>query len=518
MPPAALQFGSFVLDLDRLSLRGPAGEAELRPKCFEVLRHLVNHAGRLVTKDALMGAVWPDVTVTDDSLTRCISEVRRALGDEGQKLLKTVSRRGYMLDAHVTPLSGMSPTPASEPTTAPDRPVVAVLPLVNLSGGSADDYFCDGMTEDIITELSRFSELGVIARHSSFQFRGKTGDIRVVGRELGAHYILEGGLQRGRDRVRITARLLDTTTGSQRWAERYDREIEDLFAVQDELVCAIASVLLAHIRRAEVKRTLLKPPVTWQAYDHFVRGLDLHLAYQSSQDLGSLHGARQCFEEALALDPAYARPRSALAISHLSTWTNYGEPEFLQNDALVRAYEFARDAVRLEPQQAYGQAILAWVLTWRRYHDLALQALERAMALNASYSHWQIAGTLMFAGESDRALHAMQNYMQLDPFHPTSPIGWLGVNYWARGQLAEAKRYLHEAVTRSPRRVMFHYWLTAAISDLGEAQAAAAGAQNILALQPNFTISAVARPLAVFRSAHTEARFLEALRNAGLPE
>ena len=529
MPPSALRFGSFVLDLDRLRLRGPAGEVELRPKSFEVLRHLVEQSGRVVPKEALIEAVWPDVAVTDDSLTRCISEVRRALADERQEILKTVPRRGYMLDLPVAAEPGPADAHAGEtprlggpPGRAEDDPgnlpFVAVLPFVNLSGEPADDPFCDGTTEDIITELSRFSELRVIARHSSFRFKGRQVDVRQVGRELGVRYVLEGSIRRGGDRVRVTAQLVDAADGAQRWAERYDRTLEDVFAIQDEVARAIASLLLAHVRRAEARRTLLKPPATWRAYDHFVRGLDVHLAYQSSQDVAALHAARRHLEQAIRLDPAYARPHSALAISHLSSWTNYGDGEFLQAPALERAYGFARRAVRLDPQLAYGQATFAWLLTWRREHEPALRALERALRLNPGHSHWQVAATLMFAGELDRAVEAMEAYMRLDPFHPTSAIGWLGVAHCTQGHLAEAHALLREAVARSPGRAMFHYWLAATLGHMGNADAASRQARTLLALQPSFTVGGTARPLAVFRRGETEAWFLEGLRKSGLPE
>jgi adenylate cyclase len=529
MPHSALRFGPFVLDLDRLRLRGPVGEVDLRPKSFEVLRHLVERTGRVVPKEALIEAVWPDVTVTDDSLTRCISEVRRAIADERQDILKTVPRRGYLFDLPVAAehrsadaQAGETTRPGDQPgraedDAAADRPFVAVLPFANLSGEAETDSFCDGTTEDIITELSRFSELRVIARHSSFRYKGRPVDLRQVGRELGVRYVLEGGIRRSGDRVRVTAQLVDATDGAQRWAERYDRRLEDVFAIQDEVARAIASLLLAHLRRAEIERTLLKPPATWRAYDHFVRGVDLHLAYQSSQDVAALHTARRHLEQAIRLDPAYARPYSALAISHLSSWTNYGDREFLQAPALERAFGFARQAVRLDPQHAHGQATFAWLLTWRREHGPALGALVRALRLNPSHSHWQVAATLMFAGELDGAVEAMEAYMRLDPFHTTSAIGWLGVAHCARGHLAEAHALLREAVARSPDRAMFHYWLAATLGHMGNADAAGGQARTLLALQPSFTIGGTARPLAVFRSGETEAYFLEGLRRCGLP-
>src|SRR5262249_21191736 len=257
-----------------------------------------------------------------------------------------------------------------------DQPSIAVLPFANLAGNSEDDYLSHSIAEDIITELSRFSELMVIARHSSFQYKGKTADVRRVGRELGVRYVMEGSIRRGCDRMRISVQLVDAETGVHRWAERYDRKLDNVFAIQDEVVRSIAPLLVAHVTKAEVERTLLKPPATWQAYHYFMRGLDRHLSYQSSQEASALREARRLLQQSIAIVPAYARPYSALAISHLSSWVNYGDNDFLRPAALERAYQFARQAVQLDPQLAYVQVTFAHVLSWRREHEAALGALD----------------------------------------------------------------------------------------------------------------------------------------------
>jgi adenylate cyclase len=272
------QFEGYTLDLARSSLRTADRDAQLRPKAFEVLRHLVENAGRLVTKEELIRAVWPNVVVTDEVLTHCVSEVRQAIGDSKQTIIVTVPRRGYRFAATVSRVAADLPAPraplsaGSDPPSRPspllDRPSVAVLPFANLGGDPQQDYFSDGITEDIITELSRFSELLVIARNSSFQYKGKAVDIRQIGRELAVRYVLEGSVRRSGDRLRITAQLIDTATGGHRWAERYERELHDVFAVQDEVARAIVAILAAHVNRAEVERALLKPPAAWEAYEY----------------------------------------------------------------------------------------------------------------------------------------------------------------------------------------------------------------------------------------------------------
>jgi adenylate cyclase len=286
------QFGEYTLDITRGCLRTADHEVELRPKSFEILRLLVENSGRLVTKDELIRTAWPNVTVTDESLTRCISEMRQALADNDQRIIKTVPRRGYRFSIPVSRLetgAALAPQPAGanmergRRSSAADLPLdqppsdgacVAVLPFANLSGDLQQEYFSDGITEDIITELSRFSELLVIARNSTFQYKGKAVDVRQIGRELGARYVLEGSIRRAGDRIRINAQLIDAVTGIHRWAERYDRELSDVFAVQDEVARTIVAILAAHVTKAETDRTFLKPPATWEAYDYYLRGAE----------------------------------------------------------------------------------------------------------------------------------------------------------------------------------------------------------------------------------------------------
>jgi TolB-like protein len=267
------RFEGYTLNIACGSLRAADRDLQLRRKSFEVLRYLVENADRIVTKQELMKAVWPNVIVTDPVLAHCVSEVRQAIGDSKQTIIKTIPRRGYRFTAPVVrvatgaaaapqpalPAAELPPTDTSQGSQSLlDRPSVAVLPFANLNGDPQQDYFSDGITEDIITELSRFSELLVIARNSSFQYKGKAIDIRQVGRELGARYVLEGSVRRIGDRVRVAAQLIDAMTGAHRWGERYDRELHDVFAVQDEVARTIVAILAAHVNRAEIERALLK--------------------------------------------------------------------------------------------------------------------------------------------------------------------------------------------------------------------------------------------------------------------
>jgi adenylate cyclase len=211
-----------------------------------------------------------------------------------------------------------------------DRPSVAVLPFANLSSDPQQGYFSDGITEDIITELSRFSELLIIARNSSFQYKDKAVDVRQVGRELGVRYVLEGSVRRSGNRVRITAQLIDAMTGAHRWAERYDGELDDVFAVQDEMARAIVAILAAHVNRAEIERALLKPPAALEAYDFYLRGAEAFFLHVSRLTKASLPDVRHLLEQSLAMDPDYARAHAMLSRTHM-----YAYLEPLDCDYLV---------------------------------------------------------------------------------------------------------------------------------------------------------------------------------------
>jgi adenylate cyclase len=227
-----------------------------------------------------------------------------------------------------------------------------VLPFANLSGDAQQDYFSDGVTEDIITELSRFSELMVIARNSAFQYKGKAVDIRQVGRELGARYVLEGSVRRMGNRIRIAAQLIDAATGAHRWAERYDRQLHDAFAVQDEVARATVAVLAAQVNRAEIERTLLKPPAAWEAYDYYLRGAQAFFSHWTGRTNASLYDARRLLEQSLAIDPDYARAYAMLCRTHLYAYTEPFDGDYLNPAALDRALELAETAVHLDDHSA----------------------------------------------------------------------------------------------------------------------------------------------------------------------
>jgi TolB-like protein len=326
-------FEDCVLDTDRRELRRGADLLSVTPQVFDVLDYLIRNRERVVSKDDLIAAVWEGRIVSDAALTTRINVARNAIGDSGedQRLIKTLPRKGFRFVGAVqeerTPtVVAVAATHAEAPRSAltlPDRPSIAVLPFTNLSSDPEQDYLADGIVEDLITELSRFSELFVIARNSSFQYKGKATDVRQIGRELGVRYVLEGSVRRWADRIRISAQLIDAATGGHRWAEHYDRKIEDVFAVQDDVVRTIVSILAAHVRRAEIERTRAKPPNSWQAYDYYLQAAEAFAAFEASMRAERIYEARRFLQQSLARDANYARSYALLSSTHEAVYANH---------------------------------------------------------------------------------------------------------------------------------------------------------------------------------------------------
>jgi TolB-like protein len=297
---------------------------------FDLLLYLIRNRERVVSKDDLIAAIWGRRIVSDAALTTRINVARGAIGDSGelQRLIKTLPRKGFRFIGAVreeqepaTPAAAeASLEPARAALTLPDKPSIAVLPFSNLNADAEREYFADGFVGDIITELSRFSELFVIARNSSFQYKGKAVDVRQIGRELGVRYVLEGSVRRSEGRLRISAQLIDAVTGAHRWAEHYDRKLEEVFAVQDEVVRAIVALLAAHVRKAETERTRTKPPDSWQAYDYYLQAAEANASFATSLRAEDIYETRRLLKQSLAIDANYARAYALLANTHNAVW------------------------------------------------------------------------------------------------------------------------------------------------------------------------------------------------------
>jgi adenylate cyclase len=389
-------------------------------------------------------------------------------------------------------MANTEPTPASQSKAAlalPDKPSIAVLPFTNFSGDPKEDYFSDGITEDIVTELSRFSELFVIAHNSSFRYKGNSPDIRQIGRELGVRYVLEGSVRRAGERVRITGQLIDAATGGHHWAERYDRELNDVFAIQDEVARTIVAILAVHVNKAEMDRSLLKPPNTWQAYDFYMRGTASLDAFRAHFRIDDLLLARRLFERSLEIDPNYARSYCGLSLSYLLHSLNPVDQNYYDGSLLDRGCELASHAAQLDPASQQAQSCLANALIWKGEHDQAFSAFKRAKQLNPNFADFRYSQLLVLAGEHEQAIQENTTLMRLDPFYPVFAPFWSGLANYMLEHYAEARALFRECVARAPNYHHGYLWLAATCMYLGRQEEAQHAAREVVRTYPAFTVA-----------------------------
>jgi adenylate cyclase len=428
--------------------------------------------------------------------------------DMGEQNLKNIAAP---VRIHAVRTDGPAPAAAATPGLS-DKPAIAVLPFENLSGDAEQQYFSDGITEDLITELSRFHRFLVVARNSSFQYRGKAIDVKRVGRELGAAYLVEGSVRKAGTRVRITAQLIDVASGNHIWAERYDREIEDIFAIQDEVVTTIVGRLAGQVDRAGFETARRKRTESMAAYDYLLRGLEL-LRRAEHEDIEQ---ARRLFESAIALDPNFAQAHAALSLMlTIEYWDSaYSNP--LAAKALDRALVAATRAVALDENDAYCHRALAHVHHCRRSFDLADYHLDLAARLNP-HEFELIAYRSWFetcAGRPDAALTWLDQAARLDPR--------LSIWYWElRGLALYHLRRYPEAAAAFERcgtgPAFFDRFRAAAYAQAGQLDAARAEAAKALERDPDFTLTKFTK-VEPYQSKASLEHMIEGMRKAGLPE
>ena len=388
------------------------------------------------------------------------------------------------------------------------RASVAVLPFANLSSEPQQEYFSDGITNDIITDLSKFSSLFVIASNSVFAYKAKPAKVQDVGRELGVRYVLEGSVQKVKDRVRVNAQLIDVSTGHHMWAERYDRGIRDLFAVQNEVVQAIVGTLAVRVREVERRRAMRKNTDSLEAYDYVLRGRAFLAHLTRSANLE----ARRSFQRAIDLDPHYAAAYVGLGWTYRRA-VGHGWTEFV-DEALERAHDLAQEALRIE-ESAAAHGLLAWIYLARGEYELASDAAERAMALNPndSDSLSRLASVHLYMGRADEAVRAYEAALRFDPNTNADTFFALGLAYYLQGQYEESIRTLERGKSQNPNHAFIHAALAAAYAQAERSREAASSAEKVRRLHPFFEIASFGTR---FRNSRDRDRLAEGLGKAGL--
>jgi TolB-like protein/tetratricopeptide (TPR) repeat protein len=511
-----LEFGPFRLDLDAGILFHGAEPTSLGRRAVALIAALVDRAGSPVSKNALIEAAWPGKAVEESNLTVQIAAVRRLFEDlaGSGSWIETLPRRGYRyVGPAAVGLPGRAGAAHPPMLPLPDKPSVAVLPFANLSGDTEQDYFADGMVTDIIAGLSRINWLFVIARNSTTAYKGQAVDVKEVGRALGVRYVLEGSVRRQAGRVRTTCLLIEASTGTHVWAERYDRQSDDVFALQDDIALSVVGAIAPSLRRAEIGRVLRKRPDNLNAYDLVLRAqpeVDSGMPDQVARALALL-------DRSIALEPSYALAHGNAAMCHHCLFLRAG----LKEENRAASIRHARAAIIHGQDDAFALTLAGFSMGMDA-HDraAAFTAFEAALAISPSSALTYILGSVIlgWGGEAERAIEWSERGMRLSPFDSWAFAAFdaQAMGYFRIGRYEEACRAAHRSVQANPRHSITYVQLAAALARLGRIEEARAAARRVLDLHPTFRFG---RQFAGVGCDPTLAASLgEALRAAGLPE
>jgi TolB-like protein/tetratricopeptide (TPR) repeat protein len=515
-------FEEYAFDTDRRELHRGADVVSVTPQVFDLLDYLIRNRERVVSKDDLINAIWNGRIVSDGALTTRLNVARSAIGDSGeeQRLIKTLPRKGFRFVATVLEAQGPGcaavtdnriepPKPA---LALPDKPSIAVLPFQNMSDDPGQDYFADGMVDDIITALSRFKLLFVIARNSSFTYKGRAVDIKQVGRELGVRYILEGSVRKAAGKVRISGQLIDATTGAHLWADRFEGDLSDIFALQDRMTESVVSAIAPKMFQIEIDLAVRRPN-NLSAHDLCLRAVP-HL---SSWTRGGQAEALRLVSRALEIDPRYGFAARLAGSCHLQNvvegWAADPKSEIAEGLRLIRL------ALNIDGNDDTALSMLGWATaSFSSDYDTAREMVDRAVALNpnAAYAWGRRGWTYLLAGQPEEAIRSFERDIRLSPSDPrrfvTIDVG-IGIACIGLGRFDEAVAAAKNALQTRPTWRAYGC-LASALAHLGRETEAREAAAGLLETEPDFRISE--------RVAHTGASrlqlYIDGLRKAGLPE
>ncbi|MCC8938144.1 winged helix-turn-helix domain-containing protein [Bradyrhizobium sp. Arg68] len=511
------RFNDFTLDPERRELRRGGALVAVEPQVFDLLEFLIGARDRVVSRDEVLAAVWQGRIVSEATLSSRVNAARSAIGDNGeeQRLIRTLPRKGLRFVGDVREDTAPD-RPIAESPRSSEGPSIAVLPFTNMSGDPEQDYFADGIAEDITTALARCSRLTVIARNSAFTYKGKAVDIRQVGRELGVFYVLEGSVRRGGNRLRITGQLIDAVSGAHLWADRFDGAADDVFELQDRITESVVGAIEPTLHVAEAERRRSAPPETLDAYDLLLRAYSLRYEFTPE----SMAAAIDCLDQALALDGAYAPALAAsaycYAMRHVQGW-------LVPDDAYrERAVAQAWRAVEVAPSDAQVLWMAAFAI-WNMADEIepARELFERSLAINPNSAMALTLGGWIEAMRGNQATgRAMIERAQR--LNPRDPRGWFAAAALAicavlDGNFTEAVSWADKALAQNRRFAVALRVLIVALVKTGDTERATQTARELLKVDPEFSIATFLSriPFPVEAMSRT---YVETLKAAGVPD
>jgi TolB-like protein/Tfp pilus assembly protein PilF len=510
-------FEEYVLDADCRELRRGTTPVLVEPQVLDLLLYLIRNRQRVVTKEDVLSSVWRDRIVSDSALTTRVNAARAALGDDGraQRLIRTFPRKGLRFMGAVLEeeaIAGGARNDQSSAAALPGKPSIAVLPFANLSEDREQEYFSDGISEDIIAALSKLRWFLVIARNSSFVYKGKAVRMKQIAEELEVDYVVEGSVRKIGDRVRIGVQLNDVATGSHLWAERYDRLLADVFAVQDEITEAIVATVGPQLYAAENFRAQRKPPDSMDAWDLVMRALSHYWRLTRQDNIV----AQALLEKAIAIDPGYGQALGVLAASHMFC-THMGWADVATAAPIARRAALA--AIQADSEDAWPHYALACAHLFERRFADSLAEFELALRLNPNFSpaRGYYALALSYTGRWAEAGHAVQRALRQSPRDPFSQV-YAGIGGFAQflgGNYQDAMRLATEATRERSEFAGGYRVLTAAAGMAGKADVAADALARLRRAQPNISLEWVATQMPFEHDADRR-HYMEGHRRAGL--